>query len=60
MKPYWIANGTGFESRKQYHKLLNKKMLKLVSSPISAFPDFTKTFIVFTDACDCGVGAVLA
>ena len=33
---------------------------RLVSSPVLAFPDFTKPFIVCTDACDYGVGAVLA
>ncbi len=33
---------------------------RLVSSPVLAFPDFTKPFIVCTDACDYGIGAVLA
>jgi Reverse transcriptase (RNA-dependent DNA polymerase)/RNase H-like domain found in reverse transcriptase len=33
---------------------------KLVSSPVLAFPDFTKPFIVCMDARDHGIGAVLA
>ena len=33
---------------------------RLVPSPVLAFSDFTEPFIVCTDACDYGVGAVLA
>jgi hypothetical protein len=31
----------------------------MVSTPVLAFPDFSKEFIVETNACDTGIGAVL-
>ena len=37
-----------------------KLKLCLCSSPILSFPDFSLPFILDTDACQCGIGAVLS
>ena len=33
---------------------------RLVAAPTLAFPDFSKTFLLDTDACETGIGAVLS
>lgn len=44
------------EETKTSFELLKKS---LVEAPVLKLPDFTKTFVIDTDACDSGVGAVL-
>ena len=33
---------------------------RLITPPILAYPDFEQKFLLFTDACDYGIGAVLS
>lgn len=32
----------------------------LISAPVLALPDFTQQFVIDTDTCDVGIGAVLS
>lgn len=54
-----LKKGTPFvwtEVTNTSFELLKKN---LVEAPVLKLPDFTKTFVIDTDACDSGVGAVL-
>ena len=49
-----------FEWTSDCQASFNSLRQKLISAPILAFPDYTKPFILDTDASDMGMGAVLS
>ena len=49
-----------FRWTKECQRAFNKQKSCLVSAPILAFPDFTRPFILDTDASDMVIGAVLS
>ena len=51
---------TRFAWTQQCQEAFEELRRRLVSSPILAFPDFTRPFILDTDASDYGVGGVLS
>ena len=54
-----LKKGTPFvctDSTAEAFQLLKQQ---LISAPVLALPDFTKPFVIETDACDAGIGAVL-
>ena len=51
---------TPFEWTADDQAAFDKLRTALITPPILAYPDFAKEFILFTDACDYGIGAVLS
>ena len=51
---------TTFKWTSQCQEAFNYLKQCLVTAPILAFPDYTKPFILDTDASDIGIGAVLS
>ena len=51
---------TSFEWSADGQVSFDKLRTALITPPILAYPDFSKEFILFTDACDYGIGAVLS
>ena len=49
-----------FEWTEQAQSAFEELRLRLVTAPVLAFPDYTRHFILDTDASETGVGAVLS
>ena len=49
-----------FEWTEQAQSAFEELRLRLVTAPVLAFPDYTRPFILDTDASETGVGAVLS
>lgn len=54
-----LRKGALFVWTDESHKAFTALKEALISALVLALPDFTKTFVVETDACDKGIGAVL-
>lgn len=52
--------GAKFEWSETCETAFNMLKSKLTSTPVLAYPDPSKTFILDTDACETGIGAVLS
>lgn len=55
-----LLKGVSFQWSSQADQAFQALKQALVSAPVLALPDFSKTFTIETDACDVGIGAVLS
>lgn len=54
-----LASNHGVTWTGEHQKRLDMLIHRLTSPPVMAFPDFTKPFVLHTDASQEGLGAVL-
>ena len=55
-----VEKNREFRWTEQCQRAFEEIRQKLVSSPVLSFPDFSKPFVLDTDASDTGIGAVLS
>jgi hypothetical protein len=54
-----LKKGSIFVWSQEQQKSFQLLQRKLVEAPVLVVPDFAKQFVLETDACDLGIGAVL-
>lgn len=59
LKGYVASSSQSIEWTEQHQETLEKLIDCLVKPPVLGFPDFTKAFVLHTDASNLGLGAVL-
>ena len=56
----FTEKGSSFTWTDECQQAFDELRARLTSPPILAFPDFSKSFVLDTDASDSGIGAVLS
>lgn len=59
LKSYVASSSQLIEWTEQHQEILEELIDYLVKPPVLGFPDFTKAFVLHTDASNLGLGAVL-
>lgn len=55
-----LKKNVSFKWSKSAETAFQELKSKLITSPILQYPNFEKPFILYTDACDKGLGAILS